>query len=917
MSDVSLKLRLLADDASMKKALDRAAKDLDRTGKISKKTSKEIKGLGHSFTEAANNVAIFNGQLDPISGRLSAIGTGIKRFGLVNIAAGVGVAAMVYSIKNLMQASEEYETRQNKFNALLNATGYAARLTRSDLEALAQTTARSTLGDVAGTSEAINALLTFRKVQSEVFKETVKLAVDAKVVFGGNLREGVVAFGKALNDPVANLGALSRKGIQFTVAQKEIIQRMWETGDAAGAQNIILAEMRNQFGGLANQEGTDLMNATDSLSQSWENLMVSMGQGKAVSLASKSWLGLIKILDHASVAVTDIHGAEKNRLEELSGLRETEVQSLNRLKVAEQNLLNVKNSRSGKQALLDAEKGVALQKAAYDRSVLERRQFTLKDDNQGVAKGRGLTSTLGGEVDDLKSKNKQILKLYDQRRIALTSGFENESDKANRVYKQKTKALDESFVEQDTISRNAFDKEIALFDQNAANRKTIADAKIRTIKADTNSEWFIKLESNKILKDLADKNIASDVERAIFIKSHNEKQTALAKAYGDTKVLAAEGLEKKLLAVDALAAARVKAKQLRDERALKVAASIEAKRAKFLRGISGGTGKLAKLDTKYDEQFTKLAKHEADKTFLSDKSAAKRAAIFDAYYLNIAENYTKDVAAFSDAEESKTLRAREAAAKRAGRNFKADSDLALDDQENSVSGLQSFFGVNINEAAEKSAELLAQKQEHLNQLQVLETDSAQVTADKLAQIAEVTREHDLAQAKLKKEGKAKAEADTWDAIGVLGASGSKKAFALAKAMNIAKTIMNTSQAVMNALANIPPPYNIAAAAAIGVSGVVQLSNIKNQKMPQAHDGIDYVPREGTFLLSQGERVLSPSLNADLTADLARRNQNQNGGGETNVNLTLPDTGSYNAIEQWYEDNSDRIAAHVRYAMDRP
>ena len=57
--------------------------------------------------------------------------------------------------------------------------------------------------------------------------------------------------GKALNDPVANLSALSRSGIQFSDEQKAVIKSMAETGRLAEAQTLILDELNRQYGGSA------------------------------------------------------------------------------------------------------------------------------------------------------------------------------------------------------------------------------------------------------------------------------------------------------------------------------------------------------------------------------------------------------------------------------------------------------------------------------------------------------------------------------------------------------------------------------------------------------------------------------------------------------------------------------------------
>ena len=51
----------------------------------------------------------------------------------------------------------------------------------------------------------------------------------------------------------------------------------------------------------------------------------------------------------------------------------------------------------------------------------------------------------------------------------------------------------------------------------------------------------------------------------------------------------------------------------------------------------------------------------------------------------------------------------------------------------------------------------------------------------------------------------------------------------------------------------------------------------------AHNGIDNIPKEGTWLLDGGERVLNPEQNKDLTRYL----QNNKGGNGVNVTINVP------------------------------
>ncbi|MGK6755725.1 hypothetical protein ACKUV4_018325 [Acinetobacter baumannii] len=55
---------------------------------------------------------------------------------------------------------------------------------------------------------------------------------------------------------------------------------------------------------------------------------------------------------------------------------------------------------------------------------------------------------------------------------------------------------------------------------------------------------------------------------------------------------------------------------------------------------------------------------------------------------------------------------------------------------------------------------------------------------------------------------------------------------------------------------------------------LQLSHGSSNNQGMAHNGIDNIPREGTWLLDGGERVLNPQQNKDLTNYL---NNRQNAG----------------------------------------
>jgi hypothetical protein len=99
-------------------------------------------------------------------------------------------------------------------------------------------------------------------------------------------------------------------------------------------------------------------------------------------------------------------------------------------------------------------------------------------------------------------------------------------------------------------------------------------------------------------------------------------------------------------------------------------------------------------------------------------------------------------------------------------------------------------------------------------------------------------------------------------------------FAMEKGMAVARSMMAIQVALAQASAN-PFPMNLAAMATVAMQTANIVATIQGVQAPtgMAHDGIDYVPKEGTWLLDKGERVLSPRQNADFTRAMNERQSN--------------------------------------------
>lgn len=100
-------------------------------------------------------------------------------------------------------------------------------------------------------------------------------------------------------------------------------------------------------------------------------------------------------------------------------------------------------------------------------------------------------------------------------------------------------------------------------------------------------------------------------------------------------------------------------------------------------------------------------------------------------------------------------------------------------------------------------------------------------------------------------------------------------FALQKSFAIAKSIIAIKEGIALAAAN-PWPKNLAAMASVAAATGGIVSAIAGVAMPSgmAHEGIDKIPKTGTWLLEKGERVTTAKTSAKLDATLSQIQKNQ-------------------------------------------
>lgn len=190
----------------------------------------------------------------------------------------VGITAPFVALATAaIPAAQESQVALGQVQSALASMGDAAQRTLPQLQAQAEALMRlSTFDDDDILKKVTANLLTFGNVSGDVFDRAQLAAVNLSARLGQDLQSSAIQLGKALNDPVKGITALSRVGVSFTEQQREQIKAMVAAGDTAGAQGIILGELEKQYGGAAKA----LRDATPGIEsqQAWADFQETIGK---------------------------------------------------------------------------------------------------------------------------------------------------------------------------------------------------------------------------------------------------------------------------------------------------------------------------------------------------------------------------------------------------------------------------------------------------------------------------------------------------------------------------------------------------------------------------------------------------------------------------------------------------------------
>jgi hypothetical protein len=259
--------------------------------------------LEDKFTRPADRIDASAGKLE---GRFSKLGTGagkigggmahaagtIAKVGAVAgaVAVGGGIALLTKAFTAGSASLEELNQVQGRTAAVIKLDGRSvAGQSTGDIRKLAEEMENLSTNDDKAVQGAENMLLTFTGIGPKAFRPATQAVIDLNAAMGGGdegLQHTAIQVGKALNDPIKGVGALSRVGVSFTAQQKAQIKTLVDHNKTLDAQKIILAELNKEFGGQGKVFGSGPAAEARRLADAEEDLSRSFAEKLAPAVSN-------------------------------------------------------------------------------------------------------------------------------------------------------------------------------------------------------------------------------------------------------------------------------------------------------------------------------------------------------------------------------------------------------------------------------------------------------------------------------------------------------------------------------------------------------------------------------------------------------------------------------------------------------
>lgn len=205
-----------------------------------------------------------------------------------NVARG---GVLLYAAQELAQLATaisrpaaEAERASIRLNAVLRNMGDSVKVTRAQIDEVADSLSRSTQFDDDSVRAAASALLTFGNIAEKEMLRALRASADVAAFFDKELPEAASELARALADPEAAAKLLKSAGRSLTDQEKELIKALGASGKIAEQQGIILGKLEEAYTGAARELGGGLIGELKKLGNQFGELTEDVASSGVTTL---------------------------------------------------------------------------------------------------------------------------------------------------------------------------------------------------------------------------------------------------------------------------------------------------------------------------------------------------------------------------------------------------------------------------------------------------------------------------------------------------------------------------------------------------------------------------------------------------------------------------------------------------------
>jgi hypothetical protein len=241
------------------------------------------------FNKASEQVKT---QLSGLKGSFNGLSPGIKAVG-VAIAGVFTTKLIVDFFRSSIEAANESNRMMAQTEATIRSTGGAAGMTAQQVNQLAKAIQANTAISDEAAQAGINMLLTYTRIGGSVIPQATQAVMDMATAMGGGmtpiaeaLTDTAKQLGFALNNPLDGMTRLRRMGISFTYTQEQLIKKFMATNQVGKAQQVMLDELANKFGGSAAAQAQTFEGRMQSLGNTVDDVKEEIGRALIPALTN-------------------------------------------------------------------------------------------------------------------------------------------------------------------------------------------------------------------------------------------------------------------------------------------------------------------------------------------------------------------------------------------------------------------------------------------------------------------------------------------------------------------------------------------------------------------------------------------------------------------------------------------------------